>query len=236
MKLWKKLAAVTGAGALLFALFGTALAATAASDQGVVPTLHAGNITAAGEGGSDGADCDADDAIETGDSAGNGESTNGVSVAWTYDSQTKEFGFTATGGVVLIAYIKGGDAYNEYDYSGMGGVDSDGGMFAPDNGSTGAAGLSHAVFCTGPSETETSSSSSSTTTTTTASTTTTTASTTTNFSQTVSGTTDAPSEPNTASVEGGSNAGNSAWLLIAMIGVVAGSAVVLKPSRVKNDR
>jgi uncharacterized low-complexity protein len=233
MKLWKKLAAVAGASALLFALFGTALAATAASDQGVVPTWHDGNITAAGDGQSDGADCDADDAIETGDAAGDGESTNGVSVAWTYDAQTKEFGFTATDGVVLIAYVKGGDAYNEYDYSGMGGVDSDGGMFAPDNGSTGPAGLSHAVFCTGPSETETSSSST-TTTTTTASTTT--ASTTTNFSQTVSGTTDDPSEPNTASVEGGSNAGNSAWLLIAMIGVVAGSAVVLKPSRVKNDR
>jgi hypothetical protein len=61
-------------------------------------------------------------------------------------------------------------------------------------------------------------------------------STSTSFTGSESGETDA-TEPNTASVESGTpNSGNSAWLLIAMIGVVLGSAVVLKPSRAKTDR
>ena len=84
--------------------------------SGVVPTTVEGNITLAGGGGNDKADCDAEDGIETGNTGGSDTTDNGVTVTWTYDGTTKEFGFTATGGLVTIAYVKGGNAYNVYDY------------------------------------------------------------------------------------------------------------------------
>src|SRR4051812_48213521 len=130
MKTRNKLAALLGAGILVVGAYGMAFAATGASDQGITPVLHDGaNITADGNGNSDGADCDTADAVETGDSSGEGTSDNGVTVTWTYDSGTKAFSFTSDG-LVWIAYVKGGNAYNEYDYSGLGGVDHDGSMFA----------------------------------------------------------------------------------------------------------
>jgi hypothetical protein len=218
----KKLAALFGAGALVFAMAGTALAATPASDQGVVPTEHSGNITLDGNGGSDAADCAAADGIETGDSGGSDTTDNGVTVTWTYDGTTKAFGFTATGGLVTVAYVKGGDAYNEYDYSGKvdGGVASDGHMYAPDNGSEGPAGLSHAVFCTAASEpTEAPSEAPS-------------------FEASQAGETDAPSEPNTATFGGNGTSGpaDGAWLLVVALGVLLASIVVLTPARAKSRR
>lgn len=230
----KKLAALIGAGALVFAMVGTALAATGASDQGVTPTWHDGNITADGNGQSDGADCSADDSIETLDSAGSGDSVNGVHVDWTYDATTKAFGFTATGGFVSIAYVKGGDAYNEYDYTGFadGGVTSDGNMFAPDNASDGPAGLSHAVFCTTPGEAQP--------TDTPAAPTATPAppEATPTFGGDTGGESDAPSEPNTATLGGNSTSGpaDGAWLLVVALGVLLASIVVLTPARAKSRR
>src|SRR5688572_21777272 len=107
----KKLLALLGAGVLSLTMVGTAFAATPASDQGVVPTEHAGNITADGEGGSDAADCAAGDVIETGNTGGSDTTDNGVTVTWTYDAGTKAFGFTAEGGLVSVAYIKGSNSY-----------------------------------------------------------------------------------------------------------------------------
>jgi hypothetical protein len=235
------------ASALGFALFGTALAVTGASDQGVVPTEIAGNITLAGEGGSDGADCAAADGLETGNSGGSDTTESGVTVTWTYDSTTKEFGFTATGGVVTIAYIKGSNSYNEYDYRAFaaGGVTSDGGMFAPDNES-GPAGLSHAVFCTGPEPeptpvpTPTFEQSQEGETDAPTGTPIVTAPPTDapSFFQSQEGETDAPSEPDTATITTGGPASpaDSAWLLVVALGVLLASVVVLTPARAKSRR
>jgi len=148
MKMRSRLAALLGAGALVFALFGVTSASTPASDQGITPTLHThANITLAGGA------CGEGDGIETGNTSGSG-SINGVSVAWTYNSTSRALAFVATGGLVTVAFVKGGDDYNEYDYSGKpdGGVSSDGHLYAPDNASGKPAGLSHAVFCTEPGE------------------------------------------------------------------------------------
>jgi hypothetical protein len=215
----KKLAAMLGAGVLSLTMVGTALAVTPASDQGVVPVEHAGNITIDGNGGSTAADCDAADAIATGDGSGEGTSDNGVTVTWTYDGTTKEFSFVASGGLVSAAYVKGSNSYNEYDYSGFtnGGVDSDGNMFAPDNGSEGPSGLSHAIICTVAGEEETEEPS---------------------FESTEEGNTDAPSEPNTAALGGNGTSGpaDGAWLLVVALGVLLASVVVMTPARAKSRR
>lgn len=233
--------------AMTFLLVGTVLAATGASNQGVTPTTVDGkNIGLPSEGGNeenkDLADCAADTevwesvdahAIKTGNTGGSETTESGVTVTWTYDSDTKEFGFSATGGLVTIAYVKGGNGYNEYDYTGFtdGGVASDGGMFAPDNGSDGPAGLSHAVFCTaagGTEETEAPS-----------------------FEASVGAETDAPSadpsffgsvgdltEPPTDTLgeRGASAPADSAWLLVVALGVLLASIVVLTPARAKSRR
>ncbi len=218
----KRLAALLGAGLMVMAMTGTALAATGPSDAGITPTEHEGNITADGNGGSDAADCAAGDVIETGNTGGSDTTDNGVTVTWTYDGTTKEFGFTATGGLVSVAYIKGSNSYNEYDYTGEdgGGIAADGGLFAPDNGSEGPAGLSHAVFCTVEGEPEP----------------------TPTFSSTEEGETDAPtdepSEPNTATIDGDGTSGpaDGAWLLVVALGVLLASVVVMTPARAKSQR
>jgi hypothetical protein len=217
-----KLLALLGAAVLSLGVFGIALAATGPSDQGVTPTLVDGaNITLDGNGNNDKADCDAADGIETGDEAGSGESDNGVSVTWTYDSGTKEFGFTATGGVVAHAYVKGGNAYNDYDYTGKpgGGVASDGNMFAPDNGSDGPAGLSHAVFCTTPGDTEESEAPPPSP----------------SFEQSQEGITECPCDtiPGTQPT---SSPADGAWMLVVALGVLLASIVVLTPARAKRQR
>jgi len=210
MKARTKLGALLGAGFLTFALFGTALAATPASDQGVVPTEHSGNIQLPGSNNDgDKADCDAGDAAFI-DAAGDVTTDNGVTIHLTYDAGTKAVGFTADGGLVLIAYIKGGDAYNEYDYADPG-VDSDGNMFAPNNGSDAPAGLSHAIFCTAASESSNPP------------------------SFTGSGEPDITQAP-TDSVTGSTGPSDGAWLLVVALGVLLASVVVLTPARAKSRR
>jgi hypothetical protein len=147
-----KLAALLGAGLLTLGVVGIALASTPASvPGGITPVFHDGNISEAGQGHTDGAACAGADAVGQ-DGAGTLTTTNGVAVTVTYDAGTKAVAFSATGGKVLIFYVKGGNGYNEYDYANPG-VASDGALFAPDNGSDGPAGLSHWVACTaaGPS-------------------------------------------------------------------------------------
>jgi hypothetical protein len=231
-RLWVLLTAF----AMTFLVAGTVLAATGPSAQGVTPTEVSGNITLTGEGNNDAADCDAADGIETGDTGGSDTTDNGVSVSWTYDSTSKEFGFTATGGVVLKAYVKGSNSYNVYDYTGLGGVTSDSDMFAPDNASDGPAGLSHAVFCTGPSA-ETSSTtsfeSSEESTTDVQSSSTESSSSTTSFSDSVSDTTSQP-PTDTIGNTGSGQQSSGLWMLLAALGVLAGSVIVLAPSKAKS--
>lgn len=227
-KLWVLLTAF----AMTFLVVGTVLAATGASDQGVTPTTVDGkNIGLPSEGGNDEnkdlADCAADTevwesvdahAIKTGDTGGSETTESGVTVTWTYDSDTKEFGFSATGGLVTIAYVKGGNGYNEYDYTGFtdGGVASDGGMFAPDNGSDGPAGLSHAVFCTAAGENDE-------------------ATPTPTFGGGEQGeVTEPPTD--TLGERGASTPADSAWLLVVALGVLLASIVVLTPARAKSRR
>jgi hypothetical protein len=63
-------------------------------------------------------------------------------------------------------------------------------------------------------------------------------STTTEFTGGQSGETAVPSEPNTATIgdSGTSGPSNGSWLLIAALGMLVGSVIVLTPSRVKNKR
>jgi hypothetical protein len=222
-----KLLALLGAAVLTFGIVGTAFAATPASDQGVVPTEHDGNITLSGNGNPDGAACDVEDGIEyvppQGEDPEGGSDTtdNGVTVTWTYDAETKEVGFTAEGGLVTIAYVKGGNAYNEYDYTGKtdGGVASDGGMFAPNNASGGPAGLSHLVFCTEAGEESAPPPPSPSP----------------EFSGDEGGLTECPCDtiPGTQPT---SSPADGAWMLVVALGVLLASIVVLTPARAKRQR
>jgi hypothetical protein len=218
-----KLLALLGTAVLTFGIAGTAFAATGPSDAGITPTLHDGaNITLDGNGNSDAADCDAADGIETGNTGGSDTTDNGVTVTWTYDSDTKEFGFSATGGLVTHAYIKGGNGYNDYDYTGEagGGIDADGGLFAPDNGSDGPAGLSHAVFCTVAGDEATPTPEAPTPTPT--------------FDLETAGITECPCD----TIGGAKTSGpaDGAWLLVVALGVLLASIVVLTPARAKGRR
>ncbi len=250
MSTMKRLSALLGAGALVFAMVGAALAvATGASDQGVTPTSYDNNIgIGSATPGKDSAACDAANGIETGDDGGSDTTDTGVTVTWTYDGDTKEFGFTATSGLVTIAYVKGGNSgYNLYDYTGFagGGVSWDGGMFAPNTGADQdhPAGLSHAVFCTTPGDEPSDEPS---------------------FEQSQEGQTDEPSdepsfeqsqlgetdepsfeqsqegatEPSTDAfgTNGTSGPADGAWLLVVALGVLLGSVVVLTPARAKSRR
>jgi len=237
MKHMKRLAAITAAGALVIAVSGIASAAS------VTPTFHDGNITVDGNGNSAGAACDADDALflNGGDSPDtSGTTTNGVTITVTYHSGDNGFDFVAEGGLVTIAYVKGADGYFEYNYGA--GVASDTDLSAPDaGGSGGAAVVSHLVFCTAA-EAQSSSSSSSASSSSSSSSASSTASETSSSSeshtQTVSGTStsSSPTEPNTATIgeTGSSNGSSAAWLLLAALGALFGSVVVLAPSRAKN--
>ena len=256
MSTTKKLAALFGAGVLGLAMVGSVLAvATGASAQGVTPTTHEGNIKLVAEGNNVQADCTNSgtkevpiwEGVETGDSSGEATSPGGVTVTWTYDGTTKALSFTATGGLVDIAYVKGGsEGYNTYDYTGFagGGVAWDSNLFAPNTGANldHPAGLSHAVFCTGPGTPEASPS----------------------FEQSQADTTSvpstAPSDPasqpaseapsfqqsqgdvtqcpcdTTPGLANTSHPADGAWLLVVALGVLLASVVVLTPARAKNRR
>jgi hypothetical protein len=118
------------------------------------------------------------------------DSAAGVTVSITYNSGPKTVDFTATGGVVWHAYIKGGNDYNWYNYTPLGGVAADDGLVAPNNASGGPAGLSHAVFCVAPTTTTTTETTDTSTTTTETTDTSTTTTETTDTSTTTTETTD----------------------------------------------
>jgi hypothetical protein len=129
------------------ALVAPATASAALGDEGpdVTPTQGAGNFTECPEGQGatislDFDDLDADTRMLSG-------TIDGVTVTITYDDDLKTTDFEAEGGVVWHAFIKGGNKYNHYNYTGLDGVTEDDGLVAPDNESGGPADLSHAVFC-----------------------------------------------------------------------------------------
>ena len=233
MNTQKKLLALLASGVLMLGVVGAASAAA------VTPTEVQGNITVDGEGNSDQVACDAADAVflNGGDSPETeGTSANGVTVTVTYN-EDKSFDFEAEGGLVTIAYVKGSNSYNVYDYvAGLGhGVASDTNLVAPGaGGSGGAAGVSHLIFCTeeveeteAPTETPFQSVEQDTD-----------APTETPF-QSVEGETDEPSEPDTATVGGSKDLGSpaeGAWLLVVALGVLLSSIVVLTPARAKAPR
>jgi hypothetical protein len=212
MKIYAKLGALLGAAVLLFALGGGVFAAS------VTPTtVYGHNITLDGNGNSDSAGCE--DGIEL-DAAGSDTTPGGVTVTMFYNSTTKEVSFTADGGVVLKAFIKGGDAYNIYDYS-PDGVTSDNGLVAPKTGPTHTgprAGLSHAVFCTemgeqtAPPSFEPS------------------------FNQSFEGETQCNCDADLVGTADSSSPSDASWLLVVAMGVLLASAVVLTPARIRNRK
>ena len=225
-----KIAALLGAGLLTLGVVGAALAGTGPSDpQGVTPVEHAGNIQLPGSSNDgDKAACSIDDAVDIDGQGGEGDftddatTTNGVTVTVEYTAATKTLSFTAEGGLVTIAYVKGGDAYNEYDYAGDG-VANDGNLYAPNNDGGQPAGLSHVIFCTGAAA---------------ATDTPVPATDTPVPSGGGGGETNIPSQPATDSTIGASSSGptDAAWLVVVALGVLLASVLVLTPTRVKGRR
>jgi len=158
---WLAVAAMT-----TLALVGPAAGPVAAAT--VPPILHEGNVT----------DCPPG-YLSTGQITppGTSGSADGVTVTVTYNAAKNGLDFVVSGGVVNIAYVKGGNAYNEYNYPT--GVTGDTGLLSPDNASEGPAGISHSVFCVTKTTTTTTTDSTTTTDTTTGTTTATTTATTT---------------------------------------------------------
>jgi hypothetical protein len=137
------------AGAALIGPGASGALATSGTPS-VQPIPHEGNITECSQGttifinGNSG----------TGDDSG---SAGGVTVNVHFDADNT-LDWNSVGGTVSIVYVKGGDAYNEYDYSPA--ATSDTGLAAPLNGGENVPDISHAVFCVNPTETTTTSSSS----------------------------------------------------------------------------
>ena len=219
MKIHAKLGALLGAAVLLFALAGMALAVV--SHPLVTPTWHSGNITVSGSNGGGDSDSHVDTLSCSGDAAeftgsGSQTTTGGVTITFSYNGTTKESSFTTDGGVALQVYIKGGNAYNEYDYDvdPYFGTTSDSGLVAPDNGSGKPAGLSHALFCVEPGEESAPPS----------------------FDLETLGETQHNTSADLAGSNTGSSPSDASWLLVVAMGVLLASAVVLTPARLRNRK
>jgi hypothetical protein len=135
-----KLHRLTRLGALASASVLMLSAAGAVSAASVTPTFHEGNITAKT------ANCPTGNtAIEIAGGAASASGA-GVTVTVTYHDDNS-IDFAATGGTVSIAFVKGGENYNEYAYSPS--VASDTNLVSPavgaDNSNIPA--VSHTVFC-----------------------------------------------------------------------------------------
>ena len=141
-----KLRRLTRLGALASAAVLMLSAVGAVSAASVTPTEHSGNVTASGK---DAANCpDGNTAIEIAGGVASGTG-DGVTVNVTYNDDNS-IDFAATGGTVSIAFVKGGDNYNEYDYSPS--VASDTNLVSPVVGgdNQNIPTVSHTVFCVAP--------------------------------------------------------------------------------------
>jgi hypothetical protein len=127
----RRLSALLGAIVLTFGVSAAALAAS------VTPVATTGNFVAT--------DCPAGTIgimITPPDTSG---SAGGVTVTVTYNADKTSLDFTATGGLVWWAIVKGGDTYNTYTYPS--GVTSDTDLVAPLNNGNQQPAISHSVFC-----------------------------------------------------------------------------------------
>jgi hypothetical protein len=126
-------------GVALLVFFAVAgAAARPASAASVSPTAHSGNVTEKDNGCPDG------DIVIVVDGSKASGSAGGVTIDVTYNDDNS-LDFSATGGLVDIAYVKGGDNYNEYDYNPA--VASDTNLVSPLNGGNQVPTVSHSVYC-----------------------------------------------------------------------------------------
>ena len=134
-------------GVALLVFFAVAgAAARPASAASVTPIAHSGNVTDKDNGCPDGDIVIVVDGNKTTGSAG------GVTITVTYHDNNS-LDFSATGGVVDVAYVKGGDNFNEYDYNPA--VASDTNLVSPLNGGNQVPAVSHSVYCVGQNTTTT---------------------------------------------------------------------------------
>jgi len=136
----------TGLSIAGLALGAAVLAPSAVMAASVEPVFHEGNITACPAGYVE---------LEFPGSESDSKTVDGITVTTTVTDGGTTLAFVAEGGVVNIAYIKGGDTYNEYDY-GMAGSAADSGLISPDNGGGNTPQISHSVFCANEVEEESS--------------------------------------------------------------------------------
>jgi hypothetical protein len=224
MNSWKKVAGLLGAAALTVALAGPALAEV----KWAVPFDHYASTP--GDGSNDTAFWEAELGLEEGDC----EKIEGAAL----DAVQNEDGSASLGVAYDWVIVKqASSATVEFDNTIFMDVAADETVFADTNGDGvyddgDSQGISHIIVC-GLSETTTT-----TTTTTTEQTETTTTTTTTTFTQDTAADTDAPSEPNTATIgtSGPATPADSTWMLVIALGVLLGSIVVLTPAKARNRR
>jgi hypothetical protein len=220
----------------------------------VTPIAHEGNVTEKDNG------CPSGDTVIVVDGGVASGSGAGVTIHVTYHDNNS-LDFSATGGVVDIAYVKGGPNFNEYDYNPA--VTSDTNLVSPLNGGNQVPAVSHSVYCVQPNETttsttETSSSSSSTQTTSSSSTSETTETTetsdvseTTDTTQTttsdgtsttetggVGGETGRPevTPPSTSTLTGSSGSSDGWRIVLLVLAGIAALSLILVPSGQKKQR
>ena len=134
---------------VFFAVAGAA--ARPASAASVSPIAHSGNVTEKDNG------CPAGDIVIDVDGSKTSGSAGGVTITVTYHDDNS-LDFSATGGLVDVAYVKGGPNYNEYDYNPA--VASDTNLVSPLNGGDQVPAVSHSVYCVEQNQTTTTSTSS----------------------------------------------------------------------------
>ncbi|MEO8273334.1 MAG: hypothetical protein ABI620_04645 [Chloroflexota bacterium] len=222
----KKLAALIGAGALVFAMAGTA---AAVADYATVSS-HEAFSADANQASYWGEDCEKIDAVD--------------------DNLGDAYVLTADYGKVIVKAGAGTYANTIFDNPTSGQTvwaDTNGDSVYNPGGQDGDKNISHIIFCdptttttttTTTDETTTTTTTDETTTTTTTDETTTTTTTTDTFTSDTGGETDAPTLPNTATVgtNGTGAPADGAWLLVIALGVLLASIVVLTPAKAGTRR
>jgi hypothetical protein len=219
----------------------------------VAPVAHEGNVTEKDNG------CPSSDTVIVVDGGVASGSGGGVTIHVTYHDNNS-LDFSATGGVVDIAYVKGGPNFNEYDYDPA--VTSDTNLVAPLNGGNQVPAVSHSAYCVQPNETttstsQTSSSSSSTETTSSSSTSETTETTETSDVSETTATTQTTSDgtsttetggvgaetgrpevtpPSTSTIVGSSGSSDGWRIILLVLAGIAALSLILVPSRQKKQR
>jgi hypothetical protein len=132
----RKLWALAASSMLAIGIVGVTSAAS------VTPTLHTGNIE---DEGTYKAECPTGFAPISVPGGGASATLGAVTINVTYNAAKTSLDFSAVGGTVAIAYVKGGPDYYEYNYGA--GVTSDTNLVAPPNGGDNTPVISHSVYC-----------------------------------------------------------------------------------------